>query len=72
MVALVNGEVVDLRIDLDSGVVFDAIPGWAEVLGRPPRERQRLLRDPRTRDQLAGAAAAVPRNVMDYVSPHLG
>ncbi len=69
VIALTPSQVMKLRINLATGFIFDALPGWAAVLGRPLPERMRLLRDPAVREQLhkganseaAGALRALAR-----------
>lgn len=41
---------------LRSGLLYDVLPGWAEVMHRPMPERMRLLRDPEVRVGLAEGA----------------
>ncbi len=52
VVALTPSQVMSIRINLRSGFVFDALPGWSEVLGQPIDERMALLRDPAVRRRL--------------------
>ena len=52
MIALTPSQVMKLRINLKTGFIFDALPGWAAVLGLPLAERMRALRDPAVRKQL--------------------
>jgi N-acyl-D-aspartate/D-glutamate deacylase len=40
-------------INLDSGVLFDALPGWADLMGHARVEKKRLLADPDIRRRLA-------------------
>jgi N-acyl-D-aspartate/D-glutamate deacylase len=47
-----------LRINLATGFIFDALPGWAPVLGLPLPERMRALRDPAVREQLQKGASS--------------
>jgi N-acyl-D-aspartate/D-glutamate deacylase len=46
------------RLNLRSGFVFDALPGWGELFRLPPAERVSRLRDRAYRAQLAGSAAS--------------
>jgi N-acyl-D-aspartate/D-glutamate deacylase len=41
-----------LRLNLVSGFVFDALPGWAEVIGKALPERIAALSDPNVREAL--------------------
>ena len=50
-----------LHINLDSGFLFDSVPAWADLIGRPPVEKLALLRDPEVRRRLAESAAAANR-----------
>ena len=52
VIALTPSQVMKLRINLATGFIFDALPGWAAVLGLPLAERMRALRDPAVREQL--------------------
>jgi len=52
IVALTPSQVMSLRINLYSGFIFDAFPGWPEVLGLPIEERMRALADPEVRKRL--------------------
>jgi N-acyl-D-aspartate/D-glutamate deacylase len=59
VVALTLPQPMKLRLNLVSGFVFDALPGWAEVIGKPLPERKRALADPEVRSTLdAGAHSA--------------
>ena len=69
VIALTPSQVMKLRINLATGFIFDALPGWAKVLGLPLPERMQALRDPGVRKQLneganseaAGALRAIAR-----------
>jgi len=52
VIALTPSQVMKLRINLRSGFIFDALPGWPEVLGLPIRERKQALADPSVRARL--------------------
>jgi N-acyl-D-aspartate/D-glutamate deacylase len=56
VVALTPSQVMKLRINLETGFIFDALPGWAAVLGLPLPERMRALADPGVREQLQKGA----------------
>ena len=59
-----GGKVVGLTMPIPSrarfsfftGFVLNALPGWGEVLGLPPDERVRALRDPEVRRRLEASA----------------
>jgi N-acyl-D-aspartate/D-glutamate deacylase len=52
VVALTVPQPMQVRINLKSGFLFDALPGWAELFRKPLAERERLLRDPAQRREL--------------------
>ena len=52
VIALTLPQVMTLRLNLVSGFVFDAIPGWAAVIGLPLEERKRAFADPAVRAEL--------------------
>ena len=52
VVALTVPQPMTVRINFRSGFVFDALPGWAEVLGQPLEQRKKSLADPATRRRL--------------------
>jgi N-acyl-D-aspartate/D-glutamate deacylase len=56
IVALTPSQVMSLRINLHSGFIFDAFPGWPGVLGLPIEERKRALADPAVRKRLDAGA----------------
>jgi N-acyl-D-aspartate/D-glutamate deacylase len=58
VIALTPSQVMKLRINLSTGFLFDALPGWAAVLGLPMQERMRALRDPAVREQLDKGATS--------------
>jgi N-acyl-D-aspartate/D-glutamate deacylase len=58
VVALTPSQVMKLRINLATGFIFDALPGWAAVLGLPLPERMRALADPAVREQLQKGATS--------------
>jgi N-acyl-D-aspartate/D-glutamate deacylase len=58
VIALTPSQVMKLRINLATGFIFDALPGWAAVLGLPLPERMRALRDPAVREQLQKGASS--------------
>ncbi len=52
VVALTVPQTPTVRLNLVSGFVLDALPGWAELFRQPVEERKRRLRDPAYRKQL--------------------
>jgi N-acyl-D-aspartate/D-glutamate deacylase len=56
VVALTPSQVIGLRINLVSGFLFDALPGWGEVIGLPLEQRRAALADPAVRRRLAEGA----------------
>jgi N-acyl-D-aspartate/D-glutamate deacylase len=56
VVALTLPQPMALRLNLISGFVFDALPGWAPVIALPLEERKRALADPAVRRKLDAGA----------------
>jgi N-acyl-D-aspartate/D-glutamate deacylase len=52
VIALTVPQAMTVRINLTSGFVFDALPGWAELFRLPLDARMQKLRDPAYRKQL--------------------
>ena len=52
VIALTVPQAMTVRINLLSGFVFDALPGWSELFRMAPAERMRKLGDPVYRKQL--------------------
>jgi N-acyl-D-aspartate/D-glutamate deacylase len=52
VIALTVPQAMTVRINLHSGFVFDALPGWAELFRLPVAERMRKLSEPGFRKQL--------------------
>jgi len=52
VVALTLPQMMSLRINLVSGFIFDAFPGWAEVIALPLPERCKAFADPAVRRRL--------------------
>jgi N-acyl-D-aspartate/D-glutamate deacylase len=52
VIALTVPQAMTVRINLTSGFVFDALPGWSELFRMSLEERKRALRDPAYRKQL--------------------
>jgi len=68
VIALTPSQVMKLRINLATGFIFDALPGWAAVLGLPLPERMRLLRDPAVREQLHKGATSEAAGAMRAIA----
>jgi N-acyl-D-aspartate/D-glutamate deacylase len=72
IVALTLPGVVGVRMNLRSAFLFDALPGWGEVIALPLEARVRALRDATVRARLrAGAgsdAVGALRHVADFSS----
>jgi len=61
VVALTVPQAMTIRINLRTGFVFDALPGWAELFQLPVEARKRRLADPSVRrhlDELANSERA--------------
>jgi len=56
VVALTLPQPMKLRLNLVSGFIFDALPGWAEVIGKPLPERMQAFADPAVRARLDAGA----------------
>ncbi|HKA16407.1 MAG TPA: amidohydrolase family protein [Myxococcota bacterium] len=52
VIALTVPQAMTVRLNLHSGFVFDALPGWAALFQLPVAERLRKLREPGFRKQL--------------------
>ncbi len=52
VVALTLPQVMSLRINLTSGFIFDALPGWPEVIALPHAEKLAAFADPEVRRRL--------------------
>ena len=58
VVALTLPQVLTMRLNLISGFVFDALPGWAKLIGLPLDERKKAFADPNLRRELDERANA--------------
>jgi N-acyl-D-aspartate/D-glutamate deacylase len=56
VVALTLPQPMTIRLNLVSGFIFDALPGWAEVIGKPLPERKAAFADPAVRARLEAGA----------------
>ena len=52
VVALTLPQTMTLRLNLVSGFIFDALPGWSAVIALPLEERMRRFADPAVRAEL--------------------
>ncbi len=52
VLALTLPQPMTMRLNLVSGFIFDALPGWGEVIALPLEERRRRLADPAVRAEL--------------------
>ncbi|MBW2267293.1 MAG: amidohydrolase family protein [Deltaproteobacteria bacterium] len=52
VIALTVPQPISVRINLHSGFVFDALPGWAGLFQMPVEERKTFLEDPANRAKL--------------------
>jgi len=52
VIALTLPQSMTLRLNLTSGFIFDALPGWGEVIALPLPERKRRFADPAVRVEL--------------------
>jgi N-acyl-D-aspartate/D-glutamate deacylase len=64
VVALTPSQVMSLRINLHSGFIFDAFPGWAPVIALPLEERKRAFADPAVREKLRRGAESDEAGVL--------
>ena len=58
VVALTLPQVMSLRLNFISGFIFDALPGFAEIIALPLPERIRKFADPAVRRELGERAAS--------------
>jgi N-acyl-D-aspartate/D-glutamate deacylase len=66
VVALTLPQTMTLRLNLVSGFIFDALPGWADVIGLPIEERKRALADPALRRRLDEGANSEEAGVFKF------
>jgi len=67
VVALTLPEPGKLRLSFQSGVAFDAIPGWGPFFRLPIPERLQFLADPERRAELDRTAQTAPKNLLEFV-----
>ena len=60
VIALTLPDVLRVRATFQTGFGFDVLPGWADPMALPPRERIAALKDPLLRDVLRAGAASAP------------
>ena len=68
VVALTPPMLMRLRLNLESGFLFDLLPGWKEVLSLPLDERERALREPAVRRRLAEGAASDGAPLIKFIA----
>jgi N-acyl-D-aspartate/D-glutamate deacylase len=68
IVALTLPQVMTLRVNLRTGFLFDTLPGWAAVIGRPLTDRIRAFRDPATRKRLDEGARSEGAGVFSFMA----
>jgi N-acyl-D-aspartate/D-glutamate deacylase len=56
------------QLSLHTGVIFDGLPGWADVMHAPVQERIRRLHDPVLRDALRQGAACADSQLLKFLS----
>ncbi len=66
VVALTLPQPLALRLNLISGFVLDALPGWAAVIALPLDERKKAFADPAVRQQLDAGANSDEAGVFRY------
>ena len=66
VIALTLPQVMSLRLNFVSGFIFDALPGFAEIIALPLPERIEKLADPAVRAVLAERAASPDAGAMGF------
>lgn len=66
--ALTLPQNMTMRINLVSGFIFDALPGWAEVIGLPLEERKRAFADLELRRRLDERAKSEEAGVFRFIA----
>jgi N-acyl-D-aspartate/D-glutamate deacylase len=56
------------QLSLRSGMIFDGLPGWADVMHAPVEQRMRLLADPGVRQQLHDGARGADTQLLKFIS----
>ncbi|TMA35038.1 MAG: D-aminoacylase [Deltaproteobacteria bacterium] len=68
VIALTVPQAMTVRLNLHSGFVFDALPGWAALFQLPIAERMRKLREPGYRKQLDEGANAEGAGMLRFLA----
>ncbi len=68
VIALTVPQAMTVRINLQSGFVFDALPGWADLFRLPLAERMRKLREPGYRKQLDEGANSESAGMLRFLA----
>ena len=68
VIALTVPQAMTVRLNLHSGFVFDALPGWAELFQMPIAERMRKLREPGFRKQLDEGANSEGAGMLRFLA----
>jgi len=68
VVALTLAQTMTLRLNLVSGFLFDALPGWAEVIGLPLAARKEAFADPAVREKLDRGARSEAAGVFRFLA----
>lgn len=66
VIALTLPQTMTLRLNLVSGFIFDALPGWSEVIGLPIEERKKAFADPEKRAELDRRANSEEAGVFKF------
>jgi N-acyl-D-aspartate/D-glutamate deacylase len=68
VIALTVPQAMTVRLNLHSGFVFDALPGWAGLFQLPVAERMRKLREPGFRKQLDEGANSEGAGMLRFLA----
>ncbi len=66
VIALTLPQTMTLRLNLVSGFIFDALPGWSDVIGLPMEERMKAFADPAVREKLDRQANSKEAGVFKF------
>lgn len=66
VIALTLPQTMTLRLNLVSGFIFDALPGWPEVIGLPLEARKKAFADPAVRQKLNEQAQSEEAGVFRF------